>query len=258
MTFFFDIANGGYFFQDEASKAMLLIVKFHHDVMFYLVVIFGFTLTILLKILHHFSVSNHYRLSSAKSNVLVLTQDFSAVTWLEVVWTLVPMAILFAIAYPSISLIYKIDTLLEPAVTIKVIGHQWYWSYETNDVLTISKSINSNKQFTFDAYMVPTDDLTVGQFRLLETTEALYLPLDSDVRLIITSTDVLHSWAVPSLGIKVDAVPGRLNQAVTHIFRPGSFYGQCSEICGVNHGFMPIKVIAVDMDVYKAKTLLFA
>jgi cytochrome c oxidase subunit 2 len=106
--------------------------------------------------------------------------------------------------------------------------------------------------------MVPTDDLTVGQFRLLETTEALYLPLDSDVRLIITSTDVLHSWAVPSLGIKVDAVPGRLNQAVTHIFRPGSFYGQCSEICGVNHGFMPIKVIAVDMDVYKAKTLLFA
>jgi cytochrome c oxidase subunit 2 len=258
MTFFFDVANGGYFFQDEASKAMLLIVKFHHDVMFYLVVIFGFTLTILLKILHHFSVSNHYRLASAKSNVLVLTQDFSAVTWLEVIWTLVPMAILFAIAYPSISLIYKIDTLLEPAVTIKVIGHQWYWSYETNDVLTISKSPNSIKQFTFDAYMVPTDDLTVGQFRLLETTEALYLPLDSDVRLIITSTDVLHSWAVPSLGIKVDAVPGRLNQAVTHIFRPGSFYGQCSEICGVNHGFMPIKVIAVDMDVYKAKTLLFA
>ena len=262
--FFLDLSTGGYFFQDEASSAMLLIVKFHHDVMFYLVVIFGFTLTILFKIIYHFSSSNYYlnavdNQQNERAKTLVLTQDFSAITFLEVIWTLLPMLILFCIAYPSISLIYQIDTLLEPAVTIKVIGHQWYWSYETNDIVLVSSPNAENllKQFSFDAYMVPTDELEIGQFRLLEATQALYLPTDVDVRLLVTSTDVLHSWAVPSLGVKIDAIPGRLNQTLTHIFRPGIFYGQCSEICGVNHGFMPIKVISVSMDIYKAKTLLF-
>jgi cytochrome c oxidase subunit 2 len=205
----------------------------------------------------------------------VLTQEFSAVTWLEVVWTLFPMVILFFIAYPSIALIYKIDTLLEPAFTLKIIGHQWYWSYESADfsrlwlwfnfasadaeakIVPVGVADWDLDQLCFDAYMVPTEDLNVGDFRLLETTESVYLPSSLNVRLLVTSSDVLHSWAVPSLGLKVDAVPGRLNQAVTNVFRTGTFYGQCSEICGVNHGFMPIKIRVVPTSFFSLATLVF-
>jgi len=162
----------------------------------------------------------------------------------EYLWTLFPSLVLLLIAVPSIKLLYLTDAPLldsEPIVTIKVIGHQWYWSYEGFNA--------EGATVEFDSYLVPASDLTdlkTNQgLRLLEVDNPLVLPSLCPLRFIITSVDVLHSWAVPSLGLKIDAVPGRLNQLTVTIKRAGEFYGQCSEICGVNHGFMPIKLIAV-------------
>lgn len=257
------------FFQDEASLAMYYIVRFHHDIMFYLVFIFGFTLLFLIRIVKCFSTRNIRK----KHSVFLTLQHFSGLDYLEIGWTIFPMIILFSIASPSIYLIYQIDTLSDPAITIKIIGHQWYWSYETNDVVRAGGvpqlkaipgtnryalvPVDWSKELMFDAYMIPTEDLEIGQFRLLETTETLFLPTEVQIRILVTSSDVIHSWAVPALGIKVDAVPGRLNQAVMEIFRFGTFYGQCSEICGVNHGFMPIRVTSIPWDTFLIKTLVF-
>jgi cytochrome c oxidase subunit 2 len=163
----------------------------------------------------------------------------------EVVWTVLPGLILVLLAIPSMQLLYSMDFLLfdyEPVITIKVIGHQWYWSYE---YLVFSDLQPGQFDIVnFDSYMVAEDELGPAGLRLLEVDNPLVVPGNIYLRFIITSVDVLHSWAVPSLGIKVDAVPGRLNQVLTFIKRPGDFYGQCSEICGVNHGFMPIRVVA--------------
>lgn len=160
---------------------------------------------------------------------------------LEVFWTLIPSLILVAIAIPSFILLYSLDAgSSDPySITIKVIGSQWYWSYQFPSNQVIDSGVN----VSFDSYRV-VEELTESNFvRLLDTKPALWLPLNRYIRFIITSKDVIHSWAVPSLGIKVDAVPGRLNQAFVFIKRPGIFYGQCSEICGIYHGFMPIKII---------------
>ena len=162
--------------------------------------------------------------------------------FLEVVWTLIPSLILVAIAIPSFVLLYSLDAgSSDPySITVKVIGSQWYWSYQ----FPSTQAVDSNNLFSFDSYRV-VEDLQENNFvRLLDSKPALWLPLNRYIRFIITSKDVIHSWAVPSLGIKVDAVPGRLNQAFVYIKRPGIFYGQCSEICGIYHGFMPIKIIS--------------
>lgn len=136
------------------------------------------------------------------------------------------------------------DEIIDPTITLKAIGHQWYWSYEYSDY-----KINF-ETLAFDSYMLPEDELTWAQLRLLEVDNPIVLPVNTHVRLIVTATDVLHCWAVPSLGVKIDAVPGRLNQASIYLKRLGTFYGQCSEICGVNHGFMPIVVKSVKLDNY--------
>jgi len=162
----------------------------------------------------------------------------------EVVWTLVPSVVLVLLAIPSLKLLYSLDFILydyEPVVTIKVIGHQWFWSYE---YVVFSGEFLNYELVNFDSYLVSEDDLGPGCLRLLEVDNPLLVPTNVYIRFLITAVDVLHSWAVPSLGVKVDAVPGRLNQIFTFIKRPGEFYGQCSEICGVNHGFMPIRLIA--------------
>jgi len=159
---------------------------------------------------------------------------------LEISWTIFPTVILMIIAVPSFSLLYSLDELVDPAITLKVIGHQWYWSYE------ISDCVLSDNGVEFDSYMINTDELKSGTFRLLEVDNRITLPILTHIRLLITAADVLHSWAIPSFGIKVDACPGRLNQASLYIKREGLFFGQCSEICGVNHGFMPIVVKAVN------------
>ena len=138
--------------------------------------------------------------------------------------------------------------MIDPALTLKVVGHQWYWSYEFSDYVTL----DGGKNLDFDSYMLALGDLTLGNLRLLEVDNRVVLPINTHIRIIVTAADVLHSWAIPSFGLKVDACPGRLNQTSLFIKREGTYYGQCSEICGVNHGFMPICIEAVSLEDYVA------
>jgi heme/copper-type cytochrome/quinol oxidase subunit 2 len=140
------------------------------------------------------------------------------------------------------------DEVLDPMLTLKAIGHQWFWSYEYSDYTLLN--LSSDTSFIYDSYMILEEDLNIGEFRLLEVDHRVVLPTHTHIRVLVTSTDVLHSWAIPSLGLKIDACPGRLNQISTFINRPGVYYGQCSEICGINHGFMPIVLEAVNFKDY--------
>lgn len=159
---------------------------------------------------------------------------------IEIIWTILPAVILLFIAFPSLRLLYLLDEVNEPAITLKTIGHQWYWSYEYSDF----------QQIEFDSYIIPTNELSDNNFRLLDVDNRAVLPINTQVRVLITAADVIHSWTVPSLGVKADAIPGRLNQVSFLINRPGLFYGQCSEICGANHSFMPIVVESVSVDAF--------
>jgi cytochrome c oxidase subunit 2 len=163
-------------------------------------------------------------------------------TVLEIVWTAVPVLILVIIAIPSFKLLYYMDVVPETEMTLKVTGKQWYWTYEYPD----------QGNFTFDAYMIATEDLQPGQLRLLETDNRVVLPADTNIRIQTTAADVLHSWAMPQAGIKIDAIPGRLNEMWINITEPGTYYGQCSELCGVNHGFMPIALQVVTKEEFEA------
>lgn len=151
---------------------------------------------------------------------------------LELFWTIVPRFILIFIGLPSIRLLYLLDEVYNPAITIKTVGHQWYWSYEYSDFNNIE----------FDAYIIPSAELDNSQFRLLDVDNRTAIPINSQIRALITAADVLHAWTVPSIGVKADAVPGRLNQVNFYSSRPGLFFGQCSEICGANHRFIPIVI----------------
>nr|URH16673.1 cytochrome c oxidase subunit II [Anoplotermes banksi] len=154
---------------------------------------------------------------------------------IETVWTIAPAIILVFIAMPSLRLLYLMDEIHNPVLTLKTVGHQWYWSYEYSDFTKLE----------FDSYMVQQEDLQTDTFRLLDTDNRVVLPMNSPIRMIVTAADVLHSWTVPGLGVKSDATPGRLNQVSFSINRPGILYGQCSEICGANHSFMPITIESV-------------
>nr|BAK42345.1 cytochrome oxidase subunit 2 [Chaca bankanensis] len=160
---------------------------------------------------------------------------------IEIIWTILPAAILIMIALPSLRILYLMDEVNDPHLTVKAMGHQWYWSYEYTDY----------ENLAFDSYMIPTQDLTPGQFRLLETDHRMVIPMESPIRVLVSAEDVIHSWAIPALGIKTDAIPGRLNQTSFITSRPGVFYGQCSEICGANHSFMPITVEAVPLQYFE-------
>jgi len=221
-------------FQDPATPVMEGIIALHHDLMFILTII-GVTVTwLLLRTTYLFYYKNN-----------PIPSTITHGTTIEIVWTVTPSIILIVIAIPSFALLYSIDEVIDPAVTIKVIGHQWYWSYEYNDY----SDINGNG-ISFDSYMIADDDLQKGQLRLLEVDNRVILPANTHIRALVTATDVLHSWAIPSLGVKMDACPGRLNQVSMFIKRQGVFYGQCSEICGVQHGFMPIVIEAVSINDY--------
>nr|ARH53897.1 cytochrome c oxidase subunit 2 [Lampyris noctiluca] len=154
---------------------------------------------------------------------------------IELIWTISPAASLIFIALPSLQILYLMDEVNSPNVTVKSIGHQWFWSYELSDF----------KEIEFDSYMIPINEQKIFSFRLLDVDNKLVIPFNSLIRMIITSTDVIHSWTIPSAGIKVDATPGRLNQTSFFFNRPGIFFGQCSEICGMNHSFMPIMIESV-------------
>lgn len=159
---------------------------------------------------------------------------------IEIIWTVLPAIILIFIAFPSLRLLYLIDEINTPSITLKSIGHQWYWSYEYSDFLNLE----------FDSYIVPTNELETNGFRLLDVDNRVVLPINNQIRILVTATDVLHSWTVPSLGVKVDATPGRLNQLNFLINRPGLFFGQCSEICGANHSFMPIVIESIPINYF--------
>jgi cytochrome c oxidase subunit 2 len=224
---FLDYAHGWQLsFQDPATPVMEGIIALHHDLMFILSIIGGCVTWLLLRTTYLFF---HQRNSTPSQ----ITHG----TMIEIVWTITPSLILMLIAVPSFALLYSIDEVIDPVITLKVIGHQWYWSYEYSDF-----SDKDGNAIAYDSYMLQDDDLIPGQLRLLEVDNRVVLPLKTHLRVLITSADVLHSWAIPSLGVKMDACPGRLNQVSLYINREGTFFGQCSEICGIQHGFMPIVV----------------
>nr|YP_009115636.1 cytochrome c oxidase subunit II [Grundulus bogotensis]AJB98419.1 cytochrome c oxidase subunit II [Grundulus bogotensis] len=208
-------------FQDAASPVMEELLHFHDHALMIVFLISTLVLYIIIAMVST-KLTNKYILDSQE---------------IEIVWTILPAVILFLIAFPSLRILYLMDEIGNPHLTVKAVGHQWYWSYEYTDYQDLS----------FDSYMVPTQDLSPGQFRLLETDHRMVVPMNSPIRVLITSDDVLHSWAVPALGVKTDAMPGRLNQTAFIVARPGVYYGQCSEICGANHSFMPIVVEAVPL-----------
>lgn len=218
-------------FQDAGSEIMGEIINFHNYVMIYIVYILIGVLWILWK-----GVSREL-----ESKKIIVNKHFVHGTLLETIWTILPGLVLIWIGYPSLKLIYIMDEVVEAGITIKVIGHQWYWSYEYSDY----KGLEG-----IDSYMIGEEDLEEGELRLLEVDNKLVIPVEVPIRVIITSGDVLHSFGVPSLGIKLDAVPGRLNQTGMIANREGVYYGQCSEICGANHGFMPIVVEGVSLEEY--------
>nr|AAD47004.1 cytochrome oxidase II [Euborellia moesta] len=205
--------------QDSASPLMEQLMFFHDHTLFILLMI---------------TIMIGYLLVSLYYNKLINRFLLEGQT-IEVIWTVIPAVTLIFIALPSLRLLYLLDEVYDPMITLKIIGHQWYWSYEYSDF----------NQVEFDSYMVPEDDLSMGGFRLLEVDNNIVLPMLTQVRAIVTAADVLHSWAVPALGVKIDGTPGRLNQISFYLNRAGLFYGQCSEICGANHSFMPIGIESV-------------
>ena len=224
-------------FQDSASPGFTGIVELHNNIFFYLVVISILVFWMLGSTIYNYN-SNKTKISHK-----YLVHG----TIIEVVWTILPAVVLLAIAIPSFRLLYILDELILPTITIKVTGHQWYWSFEYSDYET-----ESGDAIEFDSYMVPESDLELGQYRLLAVDNPVVVPENTHVRLIVTGADVLHDYAVPALGIKIDATPGRLNQTSLLAERIGTFYGQCSELCGVWHGFMPTVVESVSVGDYLA------
>nr|YP_009646686.1 cytochrome c oxidase subunit II [Alvinocaris longirostris]WQG15281.1 cytochrome c oxidase subunit II [Alvinocaris longirostris]BAO52797.1 cytochrome c oxidase subunit II [Alvinocaris longirostris] len=203
-------------FQDSASPLMEQLIFFHDHAMLILIMILTLV-TYMMASLFFNTFTNRFLLDGQT---------------IEFVWTALPAVILIFIALPSLRLLYLLDEVNNPSVTLKTIGHQWYWSYEYSDFL----------QVEFDSYMIPSNELPDSGFRLLDVDNRTIIPMNTQIRLLVSAADVIHSWTIPALGIKVDAIPGRLNQVSFTINRPGLFFGQCSEICGANHSFMPIVV----------------
>nr|YP_004285960.1 cytochrome c oxidase subunit II [Pennahia argentata]ADY15557.1 cytochrome c oxidase subunit II [Pennahia argentata] len=217
-------------FQDATSPLMEELLHFHDHALMIIFLISVFVLYIIICMI-----------TTKLSDKLILDSQE-----IEIIWTVLPAITLILIALPSLRILYLMDEINDPHLTIKAMGHQWYWSYEYTDY----------EDLGFDSYMIPTQDLTPGQFRLLEADHRMVIPVESPIRVLISAEDVLHSWAVPTLGIKMDAVPGRLNQQP--LLQPAleSTTGQCSEICGANHSFMPIVVEAVPLNHFEAWTAL--
>ena len=217
-------------FQPPATPVMERLYAFHTLLVVIITVISVFVLGLLL-----FAI---VRFREARNPVPSRTTHHTLV---EVVWTVVPVLILVVIAIPSLRILYYSDRVESADMTLKAIGHQWYWSYEYPD----------NGNFTFDALLKPKEELAQGEPYLLATDNHLVLPVQTTIRVLITADDVIHSWAVPSFGVKRDAVPGRINESWIRIEREGMYYGQCSELCGKDHGFMPIAVEAVSKEKFQ-------
>lgn len=211
-------------FQPSASPVMERIVEFHNIMLAIEVSIVIFVLVLLCFIIVRFNAKSNPQPSKTTHNTL-----------LEVLWTGVPLFILIVIAVPSLKLLYYTDKIQDAEMTLKVTGNQWYWSYAYPD----------HGGFEFDSFIVPDDELKEGQPRLLTVDNPVVLPIKTNIRLLLTSNDVIHNWAIPSFGLKIDTVAGRTNETWVNINAEGDYYGMCSELCGVNHGFMPIHVKGV-------------
>jgi len=218
-------------FQEAGSPTMVEITQFHSLLLWVISAIALFVLVLLVWVIYRYRESKNPTPSRTTHNTLI-----------EVAWTVVPVIILVLVFIPSYRLLVFVDKVADADMTLKVTGHQWYWSYEYPD----------NGNFTFDALLVPKEDLEDQSKRLMETDNHVVLPVGKKVRLLLTSEDVLHSWGVPSLGIKLDTVPGRLNETWVEIDKEGMYYGFCSELCGTNHSFMPIAIEAVSEDKFNA------
>nr|YP_009003603.1 cytochrome c oxidase subunit II [Praslinia cooperi]AGZ19089.1 cytochrome c oxidase subunit II [Praslinia cooperi] len=217
-------------FQDAASPIMEELLHFHDHT---LMVVFLISTLVL------------YIITIMMTTKLTNTNSMDAQE-VEMIWTVLPAIIMIVIALPSLRILYLMDEISDPHLTIKSIGHQWYWSYEFTEYDLLS----------FDSYMTQTHNLEPGQFWLLEVDNRMVVPTESPIWMLITAEDVLHSWTVPSMGVKTDAIPGRLNQNTFITTRPGVYYGQCSEICGANHSFMPIVVEATPLMNFEAWSTL--
>ena len=223
----------GLYFQDSATPQMEGLVELHDNIMFYLVIILfavgWIMLSLAVNFVHEKSPISHKYMNHG--------------TLIELIWTITPALILILIAFPSFKLLYLMDEVSDPAMSILAEGHQWYWSYQYPDFL------NSDNDFIeFDSYIIPESDIEEGALRMLEVDNRVIIPELTHVRFIVTAADVIHSYACPALGIKCDAYPGRLNQASVLINREGVFYGQCSEICGILHSSMPIVIESVAIE----------
>nr|QXE46432.1 cytochrome c oxidase subunit II [Cephalcia infumata] len=208
--------------QDSASPMMEQLIYLHDHAFIIIIMIMSMVTYMSLTLLLN-NLTNRFLLENQM---------------IETIWTIIPSIILIFIAIPSLKLLYLIDEIYNPSMTLKVIGHQWYWKYEYSDFSNIE----------FDSFMIPSNLLKMNDFRLLDVDNRTILPMNIQIRVIVNAADVIHSWAVPSLGIKIDAIPGRLNQVSLLINRPGVYFGQCSEICGMNHSFMPISIESIPLN----------
>lgn len=210
-------------FQDPATKTQEGVLDLNDRIMYYLIIILIIVIWFLIS-----SLLNTNHVNIAHGNLI------------ELIWTLTPALILWGIGIPSLKLLYIMDEILDSELTVKAIGNQWYWNYELTD----------NNNIMIESYMLDISEIEKGGLRLLEVDNELILPTNTSIRLLVTSNDVIHSFAVPSLGLKSDAIPGRLNATGLIINRTSNYYGQCSELCGVLHGFMPISINAVTLPEY--------
>nr|YP_010478226.1 cytochrome c oxidase subunit II [Nesophrosyne sp. 302 GMB-2012]UVI59670.1 cytochrome c oxidase subunit II [Nesophrosyne sp. 302 GMB-2012] len=214
-------------FQDPATPIMEQLIIFHDHAMMILTMI---TIAVL------------FMISSLLTNKKLINRNILESQMIEFIWTIFPALMLITIALPSLKILYLLEEINKPLISMKAIGHQWYWTYEFSDF----------KNIEFDSYMKNTKSLTNNEYRLLEVDNRIVLPFNTKTRILVTSLDVIHSWTVPALGIKIDGTPGRINQGSIMMTRPGVFYGQCSEICGANHSFMPIMIESVNMKSFMA------
>lgn len=216
-------------FQDEATPIAAGIIDFHNKAMYYLIIIFSIvTYIILARIFSNRSINRFKKIQHS--------------TLIELIWTILPGIILVIIAIPSLKLLYSLDDIIKPNVTLKATGSQWFWTYEINDI--------EGLEVNFDSYTKTEDDLEFGELRLLDVDNRVFLPIHTAIRLLVTGQDVIHSFFVPSLGVKMDAIPGRINHASIFLLRPGVFYGQCTELCGQGHERMSIVIEGVDTKSY--------
>nr|WKK30306.1 cytochrome oxidase c subunit 2 [Symmorphus murarius] len=211
-----------FFMQDSNSPNMDQLIFFHDLTMLILILI-----TSVITYIFYFLMINKL------TNRFMMNEHM-----IELIWTIIPMITLLYIAMPSLKILYLLEESSPPILSVKSIGHQWYWQYEMSDYSNID----------FESFLIPYTSEHPWLIRLLDVDNRLILPFNSSIRLILTSNDVIHSWTIPSLGIKIDATPGRINQVLMFMNRPGIYFGQCSEICGANHSFMPIVLESTDTD----------